>query len=357
MKKIVICGKDFLRKNKRGVQRYTYEIVLALDKYVNNMDIELLLPNLKGDIPNFKNIKIKKYGTWLPFKGWQYIAFQYYIWKNKAVGLSLSADVAPLFNPGIIAIHDMRFNRNKNKVRGIKNFLKHRYKLYTSYLVAKNSKHIITVSEFQKKEIEKYYRMNSSKIFVIYNAWEHLKNIKIDDNKLNKKYNNIIDKEFYFFLGGKEENKNLKWIVKVAQKNKDKLFVMAGPEADSFNIKDNDININKVDNIKSIGYITDEEIGFFMKKCKAFIFPSIYEGFGIPPLEALYFGAKVLCSNSSCLPEIYKDYVVYFDPYDYNINLDELVEKNVNTSKNIFKDYSWDKSAKILLDVIKKYYK
>lgn len=357
MEKIVICGKDFLRKNKRGVQRYTYEIVLALDKYVNNMDIELLLPNLKGDIPNFKNIKIKKYGTWLPFKGWQYIAFQYYIWKNKALGLSLSADVAPLFNPGIVTIHDMRFNRECNDIKGIKNFLKHRYKLYTSYLVAKNAKCIVTVSEFQKKEIKKYYNIDSNSINVIYNAWEHLKNVEIDNNRLENKYKDIISKHFYFFLGGKEKNKNLKWIVKVALKNKDKLFIMAGPEADSFNSKDDSIDINKVKNIKSIGYISDAEIGFFMKKCKAFIFPSIYEGFGIPPLEALYFGAKVLCSNSSCLPEIYKDYVVYFDPYDYNINLDELVEKNVNTSKNIFKDYSWDKSAKMLLNVIKKYYK
>ena len=223
--------------------------------------------------------------------------------------------------------------------------------------MAKNAKNIITVSEFQKKEIEKYYKMDSSKISVIYNAWEHLKNIKIDDNKLNKKYKNIIDREFYFFLGGKEENKNLKWIVKVAQKNKDKLFIMAGPEADSFNIKDNDININKVDNIKSIGYITDEEIAFFMKECSAFIFPSIYEGFGIPPLEALCFGAKVLCSNSSCLPEIYEDYVAYFDPYDYNVDLDELLRKKVAEPKKLLEKYSWNKNAKKLFDVIKKYYK
>lgn len=357
MKRIVINGKDFLKKNKRGVQRYTIEIIYALDKYLENMKVEMLVPYKNEDIPEFKNIKVKEYGSWLPFKGWQYIAYQYYIIKNKALGISLSADVAPLFNPGIVAIHDMRFNRNKKNVKGIKNFLKHRYKLYTSYLVAKNAKNIITVSEFQKKEIEKYYKMDSSKISVIYNAWEHLKNIKIDDNKLNKKYKNIIDGEFYFFLGGKEENKNLKWIVKVAQKNKDKLFIMAGPEADSFNIKDNDININKVDNIKSIGYITDEEIAFFMKECSAFIFPSIYEGFGIPPLEALCFGAKVLCSNSSCLPEIYEDYVAYFDPYDYNVDLDELLRKKVAEPKKLLEKYSWNKNAKKLFDVIKKYYK
>ena len=353
MKKIVINGKDFLKKNKRGVQRYTIEIISALDKYLEDIKVELLVPYENKDIPKFKNIKIKEFGSWLPFKGWQYIAYQYYIWKNNALGVSLSADVAPIFNPGIVAIHDMRFNRNREKIKGIKNFLKHRYKLYTSYLVAKNAKHIVTVSKFQKKEIERYYKIDSDKISVIYNAWEHLKNIKIDDNRLNKKYKNIIDKEFYFFLGGKEENKNLKWIVEVALKNKDKLFVMAGPEADSFNIKDNDININKVDNIKSIGYITDEEIAFFMKKCSAFIFPSIYEGFGIPPLEALCFGAKVLCANSSCLPEIYKNYVSYFDPYDYNIDLNQLTKEAPTEVNGIFEIYSWEKSAKKLLDLIK----
>ena len=120
-------------------------------------------------------------------------------------------------------------------------------------------------------------------------------------------------------------------------------------------IKDDSNNVDNIRNLKTIGYITDEEMAFFMSKCKAFLFPSLYEGFGIPPLEALYFGARVLCSNSTCLPEIYKDYVTYFDPYDYDVDLDKLLEKPVNKSKEIFDLYSWDKSAKQLLNIIKQY--
>lgn len=95
-------------------------------------------------------------------------------------------------------------------------------------------------------------------------------------------------------------------------------------------------------------------MAFFMKKCKAFVFPSIYEGFGIPPLEALYFGSKVICSDRSCLPEIYKNYVIYINPYNYNINLDELVDMKVEDAKNLLKLYSWDRSAEIILDIIKR---
>ena len=77
------------------------------------------------------------------------------------------------------------------------------------------------------------------------------------------------------------------------------------------------------------GYITDGEIKYLMANCKAFIFPSFFEGFGIPPLEALSVGAKIIVSNTSCLPEIFGDSAYYIDPHNYNINLDDLLSISV----------------------------
>ena len=102
---------------------------------------------------------------------------------------------------------------------------------------------------------------------------------------------------------------------------------------------------------------SDGESKALMKNCKAFIFPSVYEGFGIPPLEALLCGAKVLCSNATCLPEIYEDTVVYFDPYDYDADIDELLKKPVANPAKIFKKCSWERAAerwrKIILNEMK----
>ena len=82
-----------------------------------------------------------------------------------------------------------------------------------------------------------------------------------------------------------------------------------------------------------------------MKHCKAFLQPSKYEGFGIPPLEALSVGARICVSNASCLPEIYEDCAYYFDPDDYNVDLNVLLQGTVSPPDRLLARYSWDTAA------------
>ena len=351
MRKFVINGKVLINEHKRGVERYINEIILSLDSLIEKEDIELIVPKYSKHLPTLKKIKIKEYGKICPLKGWQYTAYQYYILKNNAVDISLAVGLAPLISPGIVAIHDLRFEDSTlNDIRGLGNKLRYIYNRIIDYNVSKKAKRIITVSNFTKERFLYHYNYNINNIEVIYNAWNHLKKIKYESVNSNiLKYKN---KNFYFYLGGREKNKNLRWIYNIAQRYKNDYFLIAGPPLDKGNVHDN-IDIFKLKNIVYLGYLTDEEIVFFFKNCKAFLFPSIYEGFGIPPLEALYFGAKVLCSNSSCLPEIYEDCVTSFDPYDYNVSLDELLIKEVASPKKLFEKYTWENSAKRLYQIIK----
>ena len=103
-----------------------------------------------------------------------------------------------------------------------------------------------------------------------------------------------------------------------------------------------------------LGYVSDGEVKALMKNCKAFIFPSYYEGFGIPPLEALSCDAKCIVSRSSCLPEIYGDTVQYIDPTDSSTNLGELLSRPVTPCDTVLSKYTYANSAKLLLEVIRK---
>lgn len=348
MRKVVLNGSFFLKKQKRGIDRFAYELVIRLDKYAKNKNIELLVPNKKLEIPNLKNIKIVKYGGTISTKFWHLFEYQWYLLKNKALGVSFFTGYAPLINPGIVTLHDIDYELEKNKSFSFREYITNRHMLLINKLMIKTAKYIITVSNFSKNEIAKYYKYNLDKLSVIYNGWEHLKRIKINERLMEEKYKSLMKKDFYFYLGGLNPRKNIQWIYEVAKKNPQKNFVIAGP----FN---KNINRNKLfTNIIFLGYITDEEMAFLFTKCKAFLFPSIYEGFGIPPLEALYFKTKVLCANSSCLPEIYEDSVVYFNPNDYDVNLDTLLEENVSAPNKILKKCSWEKSAKKLFYIIEK---
>lgn len=92
-----------------------------------------------------------------------------------------------------------------------------------------------------------------------------------------------------------------------------------------------------------------------MANCKAFIFPSIYEGFGIPPMEAMAENAPVIVSNKACMPEIYGKSVHYIDPYNYkNINIENILLEKVKNPELILEKYSWKKSADKLYNLLKK---
>ena len=95
--------------------------------------------------------------------------------------------------------------------------------------------------------------------------------------------------------------KNFIWIKEIAKRNPHLLFVVTG-KAEGFTKLDADDL--KTDNLLFTGYLTDGEVKSLMQHCRAFIYPAIYVGFGIPPLEAMSCGAEVIASTATCLPEI-----------------------------------------------------
>lgn len=349
---IVFNGKYMCQKQCRGVQRYTSEVLHALDKIVSPGEVKVVIPHKVQYEERFDNIQVVRFGGHLTSKLWQMIGFQIYIWMNGSFSVCLSGGV-PLFDMGIVAIHDVRYLSDLKKKLSLRAKIGMMFVKSTSARAVKRAKEIITVSEFSKQEIMKVYELKEdANIHVCYNSWQHLKKIK-DENTFCKFSDRLQEKGFYFSLGGIEESKNMIWIMKMAQKYPERSFVIAGP--DNLYFPGRDIDVIDQKNVIHLGYVSDEELKGLMANCKAFLFPSKYEGFGIPPMEAIYSGAKVFMSNAACLPEIYKDHVAYFDPYDHDVDLDDLLANYPDNSKDVLDLYSWDRTAYQILTLARQY--
>lgn len=342
-KKIIINGKIFTKKYISGVQRYTLEIINAIDKIVEKGKIEICTPMSATNIPEYKNIDIVKYSK---LKGilWEQIAFAKYVKKNNGISINLG-NVSPWVDPGIVCIHDINCMRNP------RNFQK-RMVLWYKFLfkrAIKKAKKIITVSEFSKKEMIDYYKIDEKRIAVVPNSWEHFEQIK-EDNNVFVKYPELTEKEFFFSLGTLTKHKNLKWVLEVAKRNPQYLFAISG----FVNIQKykDQLDSDSPKNVIYLGYLTDGEVKAIYKKMKALLFPSVYEGFGLPPIEALSVEAKVVVSDIECMKEIFKKSVIYINPYDYEINLDSLLKNDISDVKEVLNEYNWQESARKLLKVI-----
>lgn len=223
------------------------------------------------------------------------------------------------------------------------------YNKWQYRLIAKKAKKIITVSYFSRNQIAQTYHIDSEKIAVIYNSWDHFKKINADYSVLDA--SPALLKPFYFSLGSLSKRKNIKWIVEYAAKHPDSLFLLSGISQPTAEASEFDGGLTP-QNIMLLGYLDDAKVKALMERCKAFIMPSYYEGFGIPPLEALSCGAQIIVANAASLPEIYGNTAHYIDPFNTDIDLDELLKQPVDAPDAILEKYSYDTSAQQVYDLI-----
>ena len=343
MKKLIINGR-FLTQNITGVQRVADEIVKELDKIAKEKSLEVIILAPRNIIFDnlYKNIKIKKVG-FLTGVLWEQLELPFYSLLEKGILLNL-CNTAPIINTGIIDIHDISFKVNSQ-------FFSKKFSLYYKILIwilVKTSKKILTVSEFSKNEIIKYYNVNPKKIEVVYNSWEHILSFKEDFNIL-KKFN-LQKKSFYLGVSSVAPNKNFKYIIELAKLYPEKKFVIAGKKNEKVF---GNLGINEMNNLIWCGYVSDEELKTLYMSCKGFIFPPFYEGFGIPPLEAMGCGCEeIYVSNTSCLPEIFEDSVIYINPNKVEKIFDKKITVDKEKIKKVLGKYSWKESSQLLIERI-----
>lgn len=229
----------------------------------------------------------------------------------------------------------------------------------------KRADRIITISEFSKNQIIKHFGAAPEDIVIIPCAADSRKFFPIPDREAVRrqvcpKYG--IDGKYYLYLGNLEPRKNIAGLVeaygKAVKKHADiPLLVIAGGKGWQYEeIFQRVWELRLSDRVVFTDYIDDSDVPLLMNGAEAFCFPSIYEGFGMPPLEAMSCGVPVIVSNTSSLPEVTGDCGISVDPYD----TDEIAEALIRTTDREFaeaqrikgieraKAFSWKRSAELL---------
>lgn len=286
-----------------------------------------------------------------------------------------NSDLTHFFNfhvpPGVYGkkvstVHDLAFKVFPETVR-----LKTKIMLnLTLKKSCRRADKITTVSQFTKEELMKFLDVPESKIVVVPNGvdlnrfFPQIDGLIIDGIK--SKYG--IDGQYLLYLGTLEPRKNIERLIKAYALLKSILpdapkLVLAGRKGWMYESIFKTVSELKLENsVIFTGYIEDSEAPALLGGATAFLFPSLYEGFGMPPLEAMACGTPVLTSNCSSLPEVVGDAAVLVDPYSVEEIAEgmerlvtdaglrkELSEKGLERAK----DFTWERSAKILMDVYK----
>ena len=256
--------------------------------------------------------------------------------------------------PQVVTIHDLAYLYFPDDFRK-----KDLWQLinWTKFSV-KNAKQIIAVSKTTKKDIIKNYGIDESKVSFVYNGFEKTAKEKTPEVKAKK---------FILFVGTIQPRKNLEILIeafsKFQQTNSDFKLIIVGKKGWLYeSIFEKVKTMDLEDKIIFTGHVTDEELIWYYKNAFCLTLPSLYEGFGIPVLEAMGYDCPTIISMTSSLPEIGGDASLYFDPKNADDLLQKLNTLNGNSQlrkeliqkgRQRIKDFSWEKCGKETLGVLR----
>lgn len=282
------------------------EILMANPELAAELTCEVVTPNRDAralDIPAISTRNVGKSG----WQFWEQIELPMHTRKSLLVNF---CNLAPLWPKNAITmIHDAQM------FAAPQTFTKRESSLYQFLLpkIGRRHKRILTVSEFSKKEIVKWSIAPEEKVTVIHIGGDHALKRPSDAKALEKW--GLAAGKFVVGLANPRPQKNIKVVLEAMHSDEftDTPLVLVGPNGpDEFKA----YGLSVPPNVIFAGYVTDGEMRTLMEEALAFLCPSVLEGFGLPPLEAMFYGTPAICSPESSLPEACGTAAIYADAHD-----------------------------------------
>ena len=317
LKKIIIDGR-FLQQRLTGVQRFAVENLKRLAKR-SDLSIIVAVPPAVTEFPvTGENLVYEKIGTHSETRWEQFDLARYC--KKKKLPLLCLCNTAPMRYRATVVLHDIYWLDTKKSETDFKHRLKS--KLMIRSFIYKN-KGLFTVSEFSAQQIKA--RFPRTKPVVLCSGWEHVQDW--EETPVEG-----IPTSFYLSVGSLKPNKNFNYILHLAKNSPDQNFVIVGEKSGQIECY---LNKNGLKNCHFTGYLSDGQIKWLYARCEGFILPSLYEGFGLPPLEAVACGCKKLfLSDIPVFREIYGGAANFFDPLDFEHTANQFLGRLQHEKSN-----------------------
>ena len=342
---MIVINARFLTQKLTGVQRFALEITRQLVNLRN--DIILVAPKNIIYKNEARELNVEPFGR---FKRhlWEQIELPLFLKKHKYPLLLNFANTAPLlYRNMIVTIHDLAVYEYPDAFSTL-------FRLWYRFLlprIARRSKKILTVSNFSRDEISRRFGIRGDKIDVIYNAVSTGISCRERGSQRGK---------FILTVSSHDPRKNLIRLIEAFENLELKGYklVIAGAQSSVFKSVKIRVNSERID---LLGHVGDEKLSELYSRASLFVYPSLYEGFGIPPLEAMKCGCPVVVSNIPPHREVCGDSAFYVNPKDTNdikrgietvLRDDNLRQELSRKGRERVKLFSWRRSAEKVSRII-----
>lgn len=352
---IIVNGR-FLQQPITGVQRFAREVCGAGSdswlKFSGSEKIKIVYPASGGE-PDLTGIDLSIFEA-VPLNGfrghlWEQVILSRFEPESTLLNL---CGTAPAFRRNqLVVLHDAAVMANPNNFSFV-------FRSWYQVMVgcySRFSRRLLTVSEFSRSEIVRYWNSDRSRWGVVSESGEHILRCAANNSILDR--HGLIKNGFVLAVSSMSPNKNFGLVVQAMNEisDSDVLLVVAGGD---YSKVFSGVSFGNNNNVIRVGYVSDGELRALYENAVCFVYPSKYEGFGLPPLEAMECGCPVIVSNSSSLPEVCGDAAMYCNPNDH-IELaaglrklwdsEELRAAYRVAGKHRADRFSWDACAQNLL--------
>ncbi len=300
-----------------GVERYAWNLLESIVKEGKEEEFLLLgcgeTPTPADGLPNISRIGSCLHSSSAKRQFWEQVTLPRLATRSKADILINPINTAPLlFGRNIVVVHDLAFLEHPEW------FSSSFGRFYRSIVprAARKALAVVTVSEYSKSRIVRTLGVPCEKVHVIYQGVDPTFH-PTDDKRINRvkaKYG--LQERYLLSVGSFSPRKNLQRTVEAFTKAREQLnlpITLAVAGVKSFQFRDTDEAIEK-DGVKALGYTSDDDLPALYSGATGLVYPSLYEGFGLPPLEAMACGSPTIVSNTTSLPEVVGDAALAIDP-------------------------------------------